>query len=514
MTALLFETGEWDFATLQRTYEAIEEIAIGEMGLDVYPNQIELISAEQMLDAYSSIGLPTFYHHWSFGKRFAMDEAMYRKGYSSLAYEIVINSNPCISYLMEENTMTMQALVTAHAAFGHNHFFKNNYLYRDQTDAGSILDYLSFAKTYISRCEERYGVPAVERILDAAHALMDQGVDRYGGRRSRPRLADEQARVEVRRQHNEDTFNDLWRTLPASASGRSIEPDSTPIDAEARGRGILDLPEENVLYFLEKHSPSLKGWEREIVRIVRNIAQYFLPQGQTKVMNEGCATFVHYKIMHRLHEKGLIADGSLLEFLTSHSSVIFQPDFDDRRFSGFNPYALGFAMMCDIERMATDPTDEDREWFPDLAGSGDAMGALKYAWANFRDDSFIAQYLSPCLMRRMRLFLLEDRQEAEHYTVAAIHNASGYRDVRRALAAQYDPGRMYPNIDVTRANLRGDRRLSLTHHRRDRIPLEEKGALGVLAHVRELWGYDCELVSLDDTDVVQRFTLAGETAAA
>ena len=190
MSQLLFDNGEWDFDTLKRTYDAIEEIAVGEMGLDPYPNQIELISSEQMLDAYSSIGMPIFYHHWSFGKRFARDEAMYRKGYSGLAYEIVINSNPCISYIMEENTMTMQALVMAHAAFGHNHFFKNNYLFREQTDASGILDYLSFAKSYIARCEEQHGISAVERILDVAHALMEQGVDRYG-RRTRPRLADE-----------------------------------------------------------------------------------------------------------------------------------------------------------------------------------------------------------------------------------------------------------------------------------------------------------------------------------
>jgi stage V sporulation protein R len=110
-TELLFSAGEWRFDTLKRTYDAIEQIAIGEMGLDPYPNQIELISAEQMLDAYSSNGVPIIYNHWSFGKRFAMDEKMYRKGYTGLAYEIVINSNPCISYIMEENTMTMQALV-------------------------------------------------------------------------------------------------------------------------------------------------------------------------------------------------------------------------------------------------------------------------------------------------------------------------------------------------------------------------------------------------------------------
>jgi hypothetical protein len=124
-------------------------IALKELGLDVYPNQIEVISTEQMLDAYSSIGMPLFYKHWSFGKHFARNEAMYRAGMQGLAYEIVINSNPCISYIMEENTATMQTLVIAHAAFGHNHFFKNNYVFKQWTDADGILDYLEFARGYI-----------------------------------------------------------------------------------------------------------------------------------------------------------------------------------------------------------------------------------------------------------------------------------------------------------------------------------------------------------------------------
>src|SRR5690242_8625650 len=115
-TTPLFTEPEWDFVTLERTYRAIEEIAINDLKLDVYPNQIEIISSEQMLDAYSSLAMPLMYNHWSFGKLFAREDAMYRAGYSALAYEIVINSSPCISYLLEENTMTMQALVMAHAA--------------------------------------------------------------------------------------------------------------------------------------------------------------------------------------------------------------------------------------------------------------------------------------------------------------------------------------------------------------------------------------------------------------
>ncbi len=488
MTGLLFDTGEWTFDTLRRAYDAIEEIAVGEMGLDVYPNQLEVISSEQMLDATSSVGMPIFYHHWSFGKSFARQETLYRKGWTGLAYEIVINSNPCISYIMEENSMTMQALVMAHAAFGHNHFFKNNYLFREQTDAAGILDYLNFARDYVASCEERHGMAAVERVLDAAHALMDQGVNRYG-RRARLSLSAERERAETRLAHAAETFNDLWRTLPAS----KLEAAKSPTGQRATDEK-LGLPEENLLYFLEKFSPALKDWERELLRIVRNISQYFYPQRLTKVMNEGCATFVHYKIMHRLFDKGLVSDGAMLEFLHSHSSVVFQPDFDDKRYSGLNPYYLGFEMMCDIERIATQPTAEDREWSPQVAGCGDPMRALKDAWANFRDDSFIAQHLSPHLMRKMRLFQLSDRAAETEYRVAAIHNEQGYRDLRRALALQYDPGLRDPNIQATAADLSGDRKLTLTHYLHDGVPLVERDAMAVLAHVGDLWGFAVELV--------------------
>src|SRR5919112_2996727 len=179
----LFEGADWDFGTLQRIHDACEDIALSELGLSVYPNQIEVITAEQMLDAYASIGMPLFYKHWSFGKHFAQHEALYRKGMRGLAYEIVINSDPCVSYVMEENSATLQALVIAHAAFGHNHFFRNNRLFLDWTDAKGILDYLEFAKAYVQRAEEKYGEAAVERLPDSAHALMDYGIHRHQRRR-------------------------------------------------------------------------------------------------------------------------------------------------------------------------------------------------------------------------------------------------------------------------------------------------------------------------------------------
>ena len=489
-TAPLFTGADWDYDKVRRVYDAIEKVALGTMGLDIYTNQIEVITSEQMLDAYSSIGMPLFYKHWSFGKHFARDEAMYRKGQRGLAYEIVINSNPCISYIMEENTMTMQTLVIAHAAFGHNHFFKNNYLFQQWTDADGILDYLSFAKSYITQCEERHGHAAVERVLDAAHALMNHGVHRYPRRRG-PDLRNEERRARERLEHAEATFNDLWRTVPAKAGGPS------PLTDRDRRRTLLELPEENILYFLEKKAPRLQGWQREVLRIVRHVAQYFYPQRQTKVMNEGCATYCHYRILSTLHEQGQLTDGSWMEAMHSHTNVVFQPEFDDRRYGGINPYALGFAMMQDIERIVTQPTAEDRYWFPDLAGRGDPMGALRDAWANFRDESFILQYLSPALIRKFRLFHVADDARDPEMKVAAIHDERGYRAVRQALARQYDIAWAEADIQIVDVDLVGDRKLILEHHVMNQILLEEEEARAVMQHLADLWGYEVVLAEVE-----------------
>lgn len=136
---LIFSGSDWNFDTLRRCYDAIEEIAERELHLEIFPNRIEVITAEQMLDIYTAHGMPLTYHHWSYGKHFIQHEANYRGGFTNLAYEVVINSSPCISYLMEGNSATMQALVIAHAAFGHNHFFRNNHLFRQWTEPSAIL---------------------------------------------------------------------------------------------------------------------------------------------------------------------------------------------------------------------------------------------------------------------------------------------------------------------------------------------------------------------------------------
>ncbi len=477
------ECSDWTFDLIEEYNTEIGRIAKN-YGLSTYPNQIEIITAEQMMDAYSSIGMPVGYNHWTYGKKFIETEHHYRRGHMGLAYEIVINSDPCIVYLMEENTMTMQALVIAHAAYGHNSFFKNNYLFKTWTNADAIIDYLLFAKNYISECEKRYGQEEVELLLDSCHALMNYGVDRYK-RPSRLSAAQERARQKEREAYMQSQINDLWRTLPILKQEKASAPEKH-FPAE---------PEENLLYFIEKNAPLLEPWQREIVRITRKIAQYFYPQRQTQVMNEGWACFWHYTILNTMYDQGLVNDGFMLEFLQSHTNVVAQRPYNSQYYNGINPYALGFAMMQDIRRICENPDDEDREWFADIAGSN-WPGTLDFAMRNFKDESFIAQYLSPRLIRELKLFAVLDDDEREEYEITAIHNSKGYQHIRQALVDNYNLGSNEPDIQVYNVDLRGDRSLTLRHTQYNRRPLGDTTE-EVMKHIKRLWQFPVRMEAID-----------------
>lgn len=482
---------EWTFDLINEYDREIGKIA-AEFGLETYRNQIEVISSEQMMDAYAASGMPVYYRHWSFGKHFLNIENHYSRGQMGLAYEIVINSNPCIAYLMEENTMTMQALVIAHACYGHNSFFKGNYLFRTWTDADSIVDYMLFARNYISKCEEKHGIEAVESILDSCHALMNYGVDRY--KRPYPISAEEeQRRQEERETYLQQQVNDLWRTIPTGKAEKKGQ----------KHKPFLDEPQENLLYFLEKKAPLLEPWQREIIRIVRKVAQYFYPQRQTQVMNEGWATFWHYTLLNELYDRGMVTDGFMFEFLQSHTSVIYQPAFDSPHYSGINPYTLGFAMMSDLRRICENPTEEDQRWFPDIAGS-DWKETLQFAMRNFKDESFIQQFLSPKVIRDLKLFCVLDDDSRNEIEISAIHDDQGYRTVREQLAGQYNLGNREPNIQIVDIDMRGDRAMYLEHIQHNRRPLDEN-TQEVLRHLHQLWGFDVHLQSLQDGEVTASF---------
>jgi stage V sporulation protein R len=357
----------------------------------------------------------------------------------------------------------------------------------------------------VARCEERHGVDAVEELLDSCHALMNHGVDRYR-RPSKLSLDKELARREEREAYLQQQVNDLWRTLPRRADRLSEEEGVRRFPAE---------PQENLLYFIEKHAPLLEPWQREIVRIVRKVAQYFYPQRQTQVMNEGWATFWHYTLLNTMYDDGYLTDGIMIEWLQSHTNVVFQPPVGHRAYSGLNPYALGFAMYTDLKRICEKPTPEDRLWFPDFAGSAEGadpranawLPTLDYAMRNFKDESFIGQYLSPKVMRDFRLFAIRDDEEEAEYEVSAIHDEGGYRALREQLSRQYDLGSREPNIQVWSVNLRGDRSLTLRHTQHNSRPLHDS-TREVLKHVARLWGFPVHMESVNgEGDIRQQWTV-------
>lgn len=478
-------TSEWSFPQLARVDKVIGEIAHDEFHLDTYPNQIEMITAEQMIDAYAADGLPLFYRHWSFGKHFVQMENSYRRGQMGLAYEVVANSNPCIAYLMEENTALMQMLVIAHACYGHNSFFKGNQLFRKWTDAGSIVDYLLFAREYIAKCEEAHGVEEVEFVLDACHAWKDYGVDKYR-HPSKLTPAEEKNQQEEREKFIQSQINTLWQnTIPVQKEARR-ETDRFPRS-----------PEENILYFIEKNSPLLEPWQREIVRITRKISQYFYPQRQTKVMNEGWAVFWHYTLINRLDELGMMPPGYMEEFFISHTNVVLQPDYDSKYFSGINPYVLGFNIYRDIRRMCENPTEEDKKWFPYIAGTP-WLETIHTAMREFKDESFILQFLSPKVIRDMKLWgVLDDtNNNPKHLEVAAIHDENGYREVRKMLAEMYDLGVTQPSIEVYNVN-KQTRGLILRHTPYNERKLDEKTMYESLRHLyTTLWKFPVQVESV------------------
>ncbi|HMW52830.1 MAG TPA: SpoVR family protein, partial [Rhodocyclaceae bacterium] len=389
------------------------------------------------------------------------------------------------------NTMTMQALVIAHAAYGHNSFFKGNYLFRQWTNADAIIDYLLFARNFLGECEQRHGEEAVELLLDSCHALMNVGVDRYK-RPAKLSLEKERTRQRERAEYLQSQVNDLWRTLPIQQ-----------IKAQAvEERRFPPEPQENLLYFIEKNAPLLEPWQREVVRIVRKVGQYFFPQRQTQVMNEGWATYWHYTLLNTLYDEGLLSDSFMLEFLHSHTNVVYQPRYSEPWYRGLNPYALGFAMWQDIRRICEHPTDEDRAWFPDMAGS-DWRETFDFAMRNFKDESFIAQFLSPKVMRDFRLFAILDNDKDPKLKVSAIHDESGYRRVREILSDQYNLGSREPNIQVWNVDLRGDRSLTLRHQAYMRRPMGGD-AEEVVKHIGRLWGFPVRLEGVQDDGTVQK----------
>jgi stage V sporulation protein R len=431
---------EFTLTELEQWNERIESWARN-FGLDYYPQEFEICSYEDMLGYEAYTGMPSHYPHWSYGKAFERLHTFYKYNLSGLPYEMVINSNPCLAYLMRDNTLLLQILTIAHV-YGHNDFFKNNRLFKFSRAELTIETFKNHAdriRGYIQ--DPSIGYQKVERILDAAHALRYQ-TNRVLGMKRRT-VAEQKERLieEYQRRRRPDEFG-----KPLSEES---PPDLTKIPLE---------PEEDILWFITEYG-RLEEWEKDILHIVRAETEYFLPQIETKIMNEGWASFWHYRILNNLN----LASELHLEFLKRHHQVIRPHP------GGLNPYHLGFTILCDLEkRFGLPKIFEVRE--------------IEC------DQSMIRRYLTRELCRELNLF--EYFAGSDEVMVTEVADEKGWEKIRDTLSANVGLGAI-PVIKVK--DLASRDRTLILEHEFDQRELELNYASETLKYVKELWDRPVEL---------------------
>lgn len=434
---------EYNVSTLEKWNEVIEEKARA-LGLKFYPQEFEIIGFNEMLGYEAYVGMPSKYPHWSYGKAYDKNKTLYSLNMTGLPYEMVINSDPCLAYLMRENTLLLQILTMAHV-YGHNDFFANNRMFVDGTNAKGALEMFKLdaeiVRGYIN--DPSIGYERVEKILDAAHAIRYQI----------PRV------VGVKELSSEEIKESLISDYYSKKENRSIldKNDEIPFPDVSK---IPVEPCDDVLGFIIKYS-SLEEWEKNILRIVKRETQYFMPQIETKIMNEGWASFWHYNILKELD----LDEGLHFEFLKRHNDVVAPI------VGGLNPYYIGFKVFQDIEkRFGREKIFEVRK--------------------TERDSSFLRRYLTRELCEELNLF--QYAKKSFEYVVEEVPDEVGWRQIRDYLADTCGVASI-PYIRVTNLNRR-DLTLTLEHFF-DGRELEMSYAKETLKYVQDLWGRKVTLVT-------------------
>lgn len=434
---------EYVLKDLMEWNEAIESKA-KELGLNFYPQEFEIIGFNEMLGYEAYVGMPSRYPHWSFGKSYEKNKTLYSFDLTGLPYEMVINSNPCLAYLMRENTLPLQILTMAHV-YGHNDFFKNNRLFKEGTRAKLALEMFKLDGEIIREYINAPGIgyEKVERILDAAHAIR-YNIGRVIGRKE---MTDE----EIRKNRIED--------YKKAIENKSILDMDMVIEEPILDKIPLE-PYDDVVGFIIKYG-KLEEWERDIVRIVKRETEYFMPQIETKTMNEGWASYWHYNILKSLD----LPEGLHFEFLKRHNDVVAP------MLGGLNPYYVGFKMFEDIEkRYGRDKIFEVRSME--------------------RDASFIRRYLTQELCEELNL--LQYGKKSFDYVIEEVSDEDGWKEIRDNLAFTAGLGSI-PYIRVIDLNTRD---LTLTlEHVYDGRELEATYAKETLKYVQQLWGYKVRLLT-------------------
>ena len=465
MTITLSDLQAWD--------DKIQEW-VARYKLKCYPQEFEICDHNEMIGYMSYSGMPSRYSHWSYGKSFERQKTMYEYGVSGLPYEMVINSNPCLGYLMRDNTLLLQILTIAHV-YGHNDFFANNFTFTSGTKAQYTLEmFKNHARRVDKYIEDpSIGIDLVEETLDHAHSLQFQMSRNLAIKK------ETQEEQRIKAWQNAQQPEDEWRNIHVKKEYQSPELSRIPLE-----------PEENILSFIADYNPYLPEWKKDLLRIVDKEARYFIPQMETKIMNEGWASYWHYKIMNSLK----LDQGLHMEFLVRHNQVLRPHP------GGLNPYHLGFVIWHDIERRWNEG-DTGFEYRPrskpvDISAmdENDTPGRKKIFEVREadRDTSFLRRFLTVDIMRDLELFQHEKR--GKDRVVTKISDDENWAQVKESLIRNVGSGSI-PVIKVEDADFGKNRTLYLKHSH-DGRDLQLEYAEHTLTHVQALWEREVVLESI------------------
>lgn len=471
ITANPFAQDDWDEKSLMDMWKIISDIARTEYKINFYEPAFEVVTFEEMLHIYST-SFPIMFHHWTFGKKFEELYRQYKNNQQSIAYEVIFNTDPALCYLLETNTVPMQALVMGHAAVGHSAFFRNNEFFRQNTNPRTIISFMKNLRTFVEECEREYGQERVTEILDVCTVFQSYAIDKTDT-------------IELTKAEKEKK-----RITRLQEQEKDMEVDHLELNTTDNAEQTVNnrLREENILKFIGKHSPALKSWERELILKYCDVQQYFYPQIFTKMMNEGYASFWHYTIMNRLHELGYLSEGAVIEFLHSHTDVLTQHDHDSNYYHGFNPYKLGFSLFSEIRRICENPDDEDKRLFPHLVGKN-WIDEIHFAMENFKDESFILQYLTPKIVRELKLFRYINDTDKSYYEISDIHTDEDFKAIRKSLSQHYNWFNHEPLIYIEGADYKKTRTLYLVFQELNEQKHDYHSLDRSLDMLKKLWPY-------------------------
>jgi stage V sporulation protein R len=466
---------------LQELREEIEGYAHG-FGLDFFDVIFEVLSYDEinMVAAYG--GFPNRYPHWRFGMEYEQLSKGYEYGLSKI-YEMVINNNPTYAYLLEANADVDQKLVMAHV-FGHGDFFKNNYMF--QHTNRKMMDEMANHATRVRRHIDRLGVEIVEDFIDRCLSL-ENLIDYHSPFITRkPKSPDERIEGELGPQATGfKTDREYMRGFINPKE--TLEAEQKKLDEERRKqKRFPEHPERDVLLFLLDHAP-LERWEHDVLALLRDEAYYFAPQGQTKIMNEGWASFWHSTIM----TQKALRDSEVIDYADHHSGTM------GTRPGALNPYKLGIELLRDIEdrwnkgRFGKEYDDCDdlktrRAWDRKLGLGRQKIFEVR---RHYNDVTFIDEFLTVEFAMEQKLFTYGWSEKRNQWEILDRE----FRKVKDKLLHQLTNFGQ-PIIEVVDGNFENRGELLLAH-RHDGTDLKLDYARETLQNTVSLWRRPVNLIT-------------------